>query len=127
MKTKYSNKDRMFINRAWDTIMGLLDNDSTLLNKMEIALKYERRHRSSVYAAKAVLVRCFYPTEENGGMYKKRPACPTDWAHCTEGCMISCVVGNFVANKIGWDEADAFIRAIASHDDAILRTLRGIR
>ena len=125
MKTKYSKDQRIAIESAWN---AMLDIEYKISLDLEGALRKERKERSSILAAKAVLIRAFHPMSFQQENYGALNFSPQDWSRWTEGCATAAMAGYhaFHYKLIDSKYPALFERAIIAHNDAIINGLKSL-
>ncbi|MCP5115376.1 MAG: hypothetical protein GY953_31495 [bacterium] len=96
MSSDYKRKERETINRAYD-LLGYLASacDWTAPGMLKEALKIERRERSCITAAKALIVECAAE-----GMDPDGGPCARDLYGYARGCMLAVVLGAGLRDRI---------------------------
>jgi hypothetical protein len=94
MGKEYTRKEVETINRAWSQMEYIADMEHTIGRKLADALKYERRERSSLTAARALLVECAANVDGDGNT---RPTeyTPADICCLSDGCATAFMVGAY--------------------------------
>jgi hypothetical protein len=94
----YTRKEAAIIRAAWDNLWYLFDGDYTRQRKLSAALAYERKDRSSLLVAKAILVECAFCLQYGGADWEK-PYGVGDLGGISDGCAQAIIVGEMLRGR----------------------------
>lgn len=126
--TEYTRKQKHIIDNAWDTLLETASNQSWRMEaELKEALRTEKRHRSSLTAAKGLLLQCL--SEEN---LKPSKSVGQLFGY-SAGCRFAAILGAYILDEqqrgqTQWERV-AQLAAIAgaAHNEAIMSALRHLK
>lgn len=99
---EYTRKEAAIIRAAWDNLWYLFDGDYSRQAKLTAALSFERKGRSSLLVAKAILVECAFSLQY-GGADREKPYTVESLGGIGDGCAQAVIVGEVLRGRAGKD------------------------